>query len=82
MCFCAPVKSVRICFSSGATVNVFVYVKSGGEIPLLFPFIRQRLSFLCEVTLGEPEYIYRETFMNYGERALTGNYRLHSSMTP
>lgn len=82
MCMCDFVQLVCIHFSSGATVNVFVCVKSGGEIPLLFPFIRQRLSFLYEVTLGQPEYIYRGTFMNSGERALTSNYRPHSSVPP
>lgn len=30
---------------------------------------------MYEVTGGQPEYIYSGTFMNLGERALTGNYR-------
>lgn len=79
---CESVQSVCVHFSFGATVNVFVCVKSSCEIPLLFPFIRQRLSFLYEVTLGQPEYIYRGTFMNSGERALTSNYRLHGNVPP
>lgn len=55
----------------------FVCVQCGREI--LLPFIRRRLIFYFhESTLGEPDYIYRGTFMNCGERALTGNYRLHS----
>ena len=47
-----------------------------------FPIHQTDTAFLDEVTLGQPEYIYRGTFMNSGERALTGNYRPHSSVPP
>lgn len=46
------------------------------------PIHQTKAVFLYEVTLGQPEYIYRGTFMNSGERALTGNYRLHGSVPP
>lgn len=44
-CVCACLCTVCVHSLPGALVKVFVRVKSSGEIPLLFPFIRQRLSF-------------------------------------
>lgn len=63
-----------LCVCVCATVKVFAQ-RERVKYPSSSHLSDRGCLLLYEVTGGQPEYIYAGTFMNLGERALTGNYR-------